>query len=56
MDSNRVAIIDYKTGEKSTKDQKQILKYQKTLKKMGFKIETSVLVYVENSIDIVKVK
>ena len=56
LDSNRVVVIDYKTGEKSTKDQKQILKYQKTLKKMGFKIEASVLVYVENSIDIVKVK
>ena len=56
LDSNRVVVIDYKTGEKSIKDQKQILKYQKTLKKMGFKIEASVLVYVENSIDIVKVK
>jgi ATP-dependent exoDNAse (exonuclease V) beta subunit len=55
LDSNRVVIIDYKTGEKSTKDQKQIVKYQKTLKKMGYKLEASVLVYVENSIDIVKV-
>ena len=56
LDSNRVVIIDYKTGEKSTKDQKQIVKYQKTLKKMGYKLEASVLVYLENSIDIVKVK
>jgi hypothetical protein len=31
------------------------VKYQKTLKKMGYKLEASVLVYVENSIDIVKV-
>ena len=56
LDSNRVVIIDYKTGEKSKKDQKQILKYQKTLKKMGYKTEVSVLVYVDNLIDIVKVK
>ena len=56
LDPNRVVIIDYKTGEKSTKDQKQILKYQKTLKKMGYKTEVSVLVYVDNLIDIVKVK
>ena len=56
LDSNRVVIIDYKTGEKSKKDQKQILKYQKTLENMGFKLEASVLVYVENTIDIVKVK
>ena len=56
LDSNRVVIIDYKTGEKSTKDQKQIVKYQKTLKKMGYKLEASVLIYLENSIDIVKVK
>ncbi|MDC0378268.1 UvrD-helicase domain-containing protein [Flavobacteriaceae bacterium] len=56
LDSNRVVIIDYKTGEKSKKDQKQILKYQKTLEKMGFKLEASVLVYVENTIDIVQVK
>jgi ATP-dependent exoDNAse (exonuclease V) beta subunit len=55
LDSNRVVIIDYKTGEKSTKDQKQIVKYQKTLKKMGYKLEVSVLVYVESSIHIVKV-
>ena len=56
LDSNRVVIIDYKTGEKSKKDQKQILKYQKTLENMGFKLEASLLVYVENTIDIVKVK
>ncbi|MBT5493168.1 MAG: UvrD-helicase domain-containing protein, partial [Flavobacteriaceae bacterium] len=56
LDSNRVVVIDYKTGEKSTKDQKQIVKYQKTLKKMGYKLEASLLIYLENSIDIVKVK
>ena len=35
LDSNRVVIIDYKTGEKSKKDQKQILKYQKKFRKHG---------------------
>ena len=50
---NRVVLIDYKTGEKSKKDQQQILKYQKILEKMGYKIETSILVYVDNSVDLV---
>ena len=54
FDSNRVAVIDYKTGEKNKKDLKQILKYQKTLENMGYKVEASILVYIENSIDIVK--
>ena len=52
---NRVVLIDYKTGEKSKKDQQQILKYQKILEKMGYKIETSILVYVDNSVDLVNV-
>ena len=54
LSSNRVVIIDYKTGEKNKKDEKQILKYQKTLINMGYELEASILVYVEKSIDIVK--
>ena len=54
FDSNRVAVIDYKTGEKNKKDLKQILKYKKTLENMGKKVEASILVYIENSIEIVK--
>jgi len=46
--------MDYKTGEKNKKDEKQILKYQKTLINMGYELEASILVYVEKSIDIVK--
>jgi len=55
FDSNRVAVIDYKTGEKNKKDLKQILKYKKTLENMGKKVEASILVYIENSIEIVKI-
>ena len=54
LSSNRVVIMDYKTGEKNKKDEKQILKYQKTLINMGYELEASILVYVEKSIDIVK--
>jgi len=52
---NRVVLIDYKTGEKSKKDKQQVLKYQKNLEKMGYKIEASILVYVDNSVDLVNV-
>ena len=48
LSSNRVVIMDYKTGEKNKKDEKQILKYQKTLINMGYELEASILVYVEN--------
>ena len=47
LSSNRVVIMDYKTGEKNKKDEKQILKYQKTLINMGYELEASILVYVE---------
>ena len=55
LESNRVIIIDYKTGEKTKKDKQQILKYQKTLEKMGYKVEASILVYVNNSVSLLKV-
>jgi len=55
LSSNRVALVDYKTGQKTKKDHLQILKYQKTLKKMGYKIEASILVYVDNSINLIYV-
>ena len=55
LEPNRVVIIDYKTGEKTKKDKQQILKYQKTLEKMGYKVEASILVYVNNSVSILKV-
>ncbi len=55
LGSNRVVIMDYKTGEKNKKDEKQILKYQKTLINMGYELEASILVYVEKSIQIVRI-
>ena len=55
LNSNRVAIVDYKTGEKTKKDQQQVLKYQKTLEKMGYQVEALILVYIESSVDLVYV-
>jgi RecB family exonuclease len=48
-------IVDYKTGEKTKKDQQQVLKYQKTLEKMGYKVEALILVYIESSVELVYV-
>ena len=55
LSSNRVVIVDYKTGEKTKKDQQQVLKYQKTLEKMGYKVEALILVYIESSVELVYV-
>ena len=55
LESNRVVIIDYKTGEKTKKDKQQILKYQKILEKMGYKVQASILVYINNSVSLLKI-
>ena len=49
-------IIDYKTGQKSRKDVLQIEKYKKkTSQKMGYKVRETVLVYVNNQHNDVKI-
>ena len=56
FDKNQYAtIIDYKTGQKSRKDVLQIEKYKKLLKKMGYKVRETVLVYINNQYNDVKI-
>jgi ATP-dependent exoDNAse (exonuclease V) beta subunit len=52
---NEVTIIDYKTGNPSNEHQQQLLKYERVLKSMGFKIDKKLLVYISDIIDVVEV-
>ena len=52
---NQVAIIDYKTGHPSNEHHQQLLKYERVLKSMGFKIDKKLLVYIYDKIDVVEV-
>jgi ATP-dependent exoDNAse (exonuclease V) beta subunit len=52
---NEVTIIDYKTGNPSNEHQQQLLKYERVLKSMGFKIDKKLLVYIYDIIDVVEV-
>ena len=58
-ENKQIVIIDYKTGERSNKDENQIKKYRQILSKMGYKVNKTVLIYVSannNDIDIVSNK
>ena len=58
-ENKQIDIIDYKTGERSNKDENQIKKYRQILSKMGYKVNKTVLIYVSannNDIDIVSNK
>jgi ATP-dependent exoDNAse (exonuclease V) beta subunit len=58
-ENKQIVIIDYKTGERSNKDENQIKKYRQILSKMGYKVNKTVLIYVSannNNIDIVSNK
>jgi hypothetical protein len=58
-ENKQTVIIDYKTGERSNKDENQIKKYRQILSKMGYKVNKTVLIYVSannNDIDIVSNK
>ena len=58
-ENKQIVIIDYKTGERSNKDENQIKKYRQILSKMGYKVNKTVLIYVSannNGIDIVSNK
>jgi ATP-dependent exoDNAse (exonuclease V) beta subunit len=52
---NEVTIIDYKTGKSSNEHHQQLLKYERVLKSMGFKIDKKLLVYIYDKIDVVEV-
>jgi hypothetical protein len=58
-ENKQIVIIDYKTGERSNKDENQIKKYRQILSKMGYKVKKTILIYVSanyNNIDIVSNK
>mgnify|MGYP003665124410 FL=1 len=54
-DDNQVVIIDYKTGIPSNDHHQQVLKYERVLKSMGFKVIKKLLIYINQEIDVVEV-
>ena len=50
-----VVIIDYKTGNPSSDHHQQLLKYERVLKSMDFKVDKKLLVYIDQEIDVVEV-
>jgi RecB family exonuclease len=51
---NEVTIIDYKTGKPSKEHHQQLLRYEKVLKSMHFKVNKKLLVYMNALIDVVE--
>ncbi|CAM1334540.1 UvrD-helicase domain-containing protein [Tenacibaculum aestuariivivum] len=43
---NKVTIIDYKTGKPSKSYHQQLLKYERVLNSMGFKVDKKILIYI----------
>ncbi len=54
-DINEVTIIDYKTGSPSSEHHQQLLKYERVLKSMGFKVDKKLLIYINIEVDVVEV-
>ena len=52
---NEVTIIDYKTGNASNDHHQQLLKYERVLKSMNFKVDKKLLIYINDKIDVVEV-
>ncbi|TXD54192.1 MULTISPECIES: UvrD-helicase domain-containing protein [unclassified Polaribacter] len=52
---NEVVIMDYKTGNPSNEHHQQILRYERVLKSMNFKVVKKILIYINNKIDVVEV-
>ncbi|ARV16130.1 UvrD-helicase domain-containing protein [Polaribacter sp. SA4-12] len=50
-----VVIIDYKTGNPSTEHHQQLLKYERVLMSMNYKVGKKILIYINNEIDVVEV-
>lgn len=53
--NNEAVIIDYKTGLKEKKHQDQIKNYGKYLSEMGYEVIEKLLVYIDDSVEVVKV-
>ena len=54
-DKNEVVIMDYKTGNPSAEHHQQLLKYERVLKSMNFKVNKKLLIYINDEIDVVEV-
>jgi len=54
-DDNEVVIMDYKTGNPSNEHHQQLLRYEKVLKSMDFKVIKKILIYINQEIDVVEV-
>ena len=52
---NEVTVIDYKTGSPSSEHHQQLLKYERVLKSMGFKVDKKLLIYINTEVDVVEV-
>ena len=52
---NEVTVIDYKTGNPSSEHHQQLLKYERVLKSMGFKVDKKLLIYMNTEVDVVEV-
>lgn len=50
---NQVLLLDYKTGEKHQKHQKQVEMYETAIKNMGFEVVKKALVYIDETLEIV---
>jgi ATP-dependent exoDNAse (exonuclease V) beta subunit len=48
----RVTIVDYKTGARSAEHREQLLSYGQALKKMGYELARSIVVYINDKINI----
>lgn len=55
FDNDAIVIIDYKTGNLSKEHQHQLLKYERVLKSMGYKVNKKILVYISDEIQLVEV-
>ena len=55
FNNNEVVIMDYKTGNQLPSHQQQLLKYEQVLKTMNFKVHEKLLIYIGDTIDVVKV-
>lgn len=55
LENNRVTIIDYKTGEISISHKQQLSIYESPLLEMGYFIAEKILVYINDSIIVVKI-
>ena len=52
---NEVTVIDYKTGNPSSEHHQQLLKYERVLKSIDFKVGKKLLIYINAEVDVVEV-